>query len=84
MLADNCHDSIRSSRRTTGTGLGPEAAAAFQAHRYTRVEIDLRNDALSIRKTIGAGRLEPETYAARDAGPVAGGGTRWLWRIRRC
>ena len=68
MLADSFHDSIRSSRRTTGTGLGPEAAAAFQAHRYTRLEIDLRNDTLSIRKTIGAGPLEPETYSARDAG----------------
>ena len=68
MLADNFHDSIRNSRRTTGTGLGPEAAAAFQAHRYTRLEIDLQDDTLSIRKTIGAGPLEPETYAARDAG----------------
>ena len=68
MLADNFHDSIHSSRRATGTGLGPEAAAAFQAHRYTRLEIDLRNDTLSIRKTIGRGPLEPETYAARDAG----------------
>ena len=68
VLADSFHDSIRSSRRATGTGLGPEAAAAFQAHRYTRLEIDLRNDTLSIRKTIGAGPLEPETYAARDAG----------------
>ena len=68
MLADNFHDSIHSSRHTTGTGLGPEAAAAFQAHRYTRLEIDLHSDTLSIRKTIGAGPLEPETYAARKAG----------------
>ena len=68
VLADSFHDSIRSSRRATGTGLGPEAAAAFQAHRYTRLEIDLRNETLSIRKTIGAGPLEPEAYAARDAG----------------
>ena len=68
MLADNFRDSIRSSRHTTGAGLGPETAAAFKAHRYTRLEIDLRNDTLSIRKTIGAGPLDPETYAARDAG----------------
>ena len=68
MLADNFHDSIRSSRRAAGAGLGPEAAAAFQAHRYTRLEIDIQGDTLSIRKTIGAGPLEPETYAARDAG----------------
>ena len=68
MLADNFHDSIRSSRRAAGTGLRPEAAAAFQAHRYTRLEIDLHSDTLSIRKTIGAGPLEPETYAARNAG----------------
>ena len=67
MLADNFHDSIRGSRRDAGTGLGPEAAAAFQAHRYTRLEIDLHSDTLSIRKTIGAGPLEPETYAARNA-----------------
>ena len=67
MLADNFHDSIHSSRRDAGTGLGPEAAAAFQAHRYTRLEIDLQSDTLSIRKTIGAGPLEPETYAARNA-----------------
>ena len=68
MLADNFHDSIRGARRAVGTRLGPEAAAAFQAHRYTRLEIDLRNDTLSIRKTIGTGPLEPETYAARKAG----------------
>ena len=68
MLADNFHDSIRSSRRDAGTRLGPEAAAAFQAHRYTRLEIDLHSGTLSIRKTIGAGPpLEPETYAARNA-----------------
>ena len=67
MLADNFHDSIRGSRRDAGTGLGPEAAAAFQAHRYTRLEIDLHSDTLSIRRTIGAGPLEPETYAARNA-----------------
>ena len=67
MLADNFHDSIRGSRRDAGTGLGPEAAAAFQVHRYTRLEIDLHSDTLSIRKTIGAGPLEPETYAARNA-----------------
>ena len=67
MLADNFHDSIHSSRRDAGTGLGLEAAAAFQAHRYTRLEIDLHSDTLSIRKTIGAGPLEPETYAARNA-----------------
>ena len=66
MLADNFHDSIRSSRRDAGTGLGPEAAAVFHAHRYTRLEIDLHSDTLSIRKTIGAGPLEPETYAARN------------------
>ena len=68
MLADNFHDSISSSRRAAGTGLGPEAAAAFQAHRYTRLKIDLHGDTLSIRKTIGAGPLEPETCAARNAG----------------
>ena len=68
MLADNFHDSIRSSRRAAGAGLGPEAAAAFQAHRYTRLEIDLHSGTLSIRKTIGAGSLEPETYAAPSAG----------------
>ena len=68
MLADNFHDSIRGARRAAGTRLGPEAAAAFQAHRYTRLEIDLHGGTLSIRKTIGAGRLEPETYAASNAG----------------
>ena len=47
--------------------LGPEAAAAFQAHRYTRLESDLHGGTLSIRKTIGAGPLEPETYAAPKA-----------------
>ncbi len=67
MLAHNFHDSIRSSRRVAGTELGPEAAAAFQAHRYTRVEIALHSHMLFIRKTIGAGSLEPETYAAQDA-----------------
>ena len=67
MLADNFHDSIRSSRRDAGTGLGPEAAAAFQAHRYTRLEIDLHSDTLSIRKTIPAGPLEPQMFAARNA-----------------
>ena len=30
-------------------------------------KIDLHSDTLSIRKTIGAGPLEPETYAARNA-----------------
>ena len=59
MLADNFHDSIRSSRRDAGTGLGPEAAAAFQVHRYTRLEIGLHSDTLSIRKTIGAGPSNP-------------------------
>ena len=44
------------------------AAAGFQAHRYTRLEIDLHRDTLSIRETIGAGRLEPQTYAALNAG----------------
>ena len=68
MLADNFHDSIRGARRAAGAGIGPEAAAAFQAHRYTRLEIDLHSDTLSIRKTIGAGPLKPETYAARNAG----------------
>ena len=67
MLAHSFHDSIRSSRRAAGTGLGPEAAAAFQAHRYTRLEIALHSHTLFIRKTIGAGSLEPETYAAQDA-----------------
>ena len=47
--------------------LGPEAAAAFRAHRYTRLEIALHSHMLFIRKTIGAGSLEPETYAAQDA-----------------
>ena len=55
MLADNFHDSIRGARHAVGTRLGPEAAAAFQAHRYTRLEIDLHGGTLSIRKTIGAG-----------------------------
>ena len=68
MLADNLHDLIRGSRRAAGTRLGPEAAAAFQAHRHTRLEIDVHGDTLSIRKTIGAGPLEPETHAARNAG----------------
>ena len=67
MLADNFHDSIRGARRADATRLGPEAAA-FQAHRYTRLEIDLHGDTLSIRKTISAGRLEPEIYAAGNAG----------------
>ena len=65
MLADNFHDSIHSSRRDAGTGLEPEAAAAFQAHRYTRLEIDLHSDTLSIRKTIGAG--PPRTRDVRRA-----------------
>ena len=73
MLADNFHDSIGGARGAAGTRLGPEAAAAFQAHRYTRLEIDLYSDTLSIRKTISTGSLEPETYSARntarDRGP---------------
>ena len=67
MLADNFHDSIRGARRAAGARLGPEAAVAFQAHRYTRLEIDLHDDTLTIRKTIGAGPLEPETYTAQKA-----------------
>ena len=67
MLADNFHDAIRGARRAGGVRLGPEAAAAFQAHRYTRLEIDLHGDTLSIRKTIGAGPLEPETYPTPKA-----------------
>ena len=67
MLADNFHDAIRGARRAVGARLGPEAAAAFRAHRYTRLEIALHGHMLFIRKTIGAGSLEPETYAAQDA-----------------
>ena len=67
MLADNFHDAIRGARRAVGARLGPEAAAAFRAHRYTRLEIALHSHMLFIRKTIGAGSLEPETYAAQDA-----------------
>ena len=59
MLADNFRDLIRGSRRAAGTRLGPEAAAAFQAHSYTRIEIDLHSDTLSICKTIGVGPVEP-------------------------
>ena len=62
LLADNFHDSIRGARRAAATRLGPEAAA-FQAHRYTRLEIDLHRDTLSIRKTIG--RRSPRTRDVR-------------------
>ena len=68
MFADNFHASIRGARRAVCARLGPEAAAAFQAHRYTRLEIDRHGDTFSIRKTVGAGSLKPETYAARNAG----------------
>ena len=67
MLADNFHDSIRGARRAADARLGPEVAAACQAQRYTRRELDLHGDTLSIRKTIGAGPLEPETCAAQKA-----------------
>lgn len=48
--------------------LGTDAARSLLAHRYVRVEIELDQDRLTIRKTIERGVLGRERYEAADAG----------------
>ena len=68
-LADRFHDEVHGSTRTNGDTLGPDAAAAFRDHRYTRLQIDITNDQLTIHKTTtGAGALDPEHYALANPG----------------
>ena len=73
-LANDFDDQIRAAARTDGTTLGPDAASAFRDHRYTRLEIDIDPDQLTIRKTTGAGTLDPETYQLTDPGS----GPKWI------
>ena len=65
-LADRFHDEIHASTRPNGDTLGPAAAAAFRDHRYTRLEIDIANNQLAIRKTTAATTLTAETYQLTD------------------
>ena len=65
-LADRFHDEIHASTRPNGDTLGPDAAAAFRDHRYTRLEIDIANNQLAIRKTTAVKALEPEIYQLAD------------------
>lgn len=65
-LAHDFDDEIHGTTCTDGRTLGPDAAAAFRDHRYTRLEIDIADDQLTIRKTTAIEALGPETYRLTD------------------
>lgn len=67
-LANQFHDDVRGSTRTDGDTLGPDAAAAFRDHRYTRLQIDIDADQLTIRKITTARDLDPERYDLANPG----------------
>ena len=65
-LARDFDNDIHGTARTDGTTLGRDAATAFRNHRYTRLEIDVAGDQLTIHKTSAARTLDPETYRLTD------------------
>lgn len=67
-LARRFDDAIQGSERTNGATLGRDAARAFRDHRYTRLQIDIDDNRVTIRKTAAIGALEPESYDAADPG----------------
>ena len=69
-LADRFQDEVHASTRLNGDTLGPDAAAAFHDHRYTRLQIDIGDNQLTIRKSTATTTLAPETYQLTD--------TRWI------
>ena len=71
-LADRFHDELRGSTRTDGGTLGPDAAAAFRDHRYTRLQIEIGDGQLTIHKTTNARDLDPETYQLTDKNWISG------------
>ncbi len=48
--------------------LGTAAGKALQNHRYERLEIEVAEGTLTVRKTVRAGKLDEERYEARNAG----------------
>ena len=48
--------------------LGTGAGQALKDHRYERLEIEVAGNALTVRKTVAAGKLDDEHYEARNAG----------------
>ena len=50
--------------------LGTDAGKALEDHRYERLEIEVGEETLTVRKTVRAGKLDDERYEAGDAGKV--------------